>query len=189
MARASLLGIIGLLGGCSSGHGTSGPAPGERCEQGNWLSTKMVAPPQAGISGSTPTGGGDGAAISLAADSTFFVNFSEMRAATASFKTGGQAAVLSVMFAGIGKGQWKADPSGTVSASFTDLTTARAMATITLGTTEPPIFDSTLQQIDDQMMLGNAHMGIFKVARCAGSAMTMTTDFPGGTLTIDAKRA
>jgi hypothetical protein len=148
----------------------------------------MVAPAQAGIVDAKPTGGGDGAAITFAADGTFLVDFGRMHPTAASFTTNGQAAVLAVQFSGVGKGAWTPGAS-TVTASFADLATVHATATITLGATVPPIFDSSWQQVDQDLMLGGAHMGVFTVSSCDGTALVMTMPFPNGTLTVTAVRA
>ena len=148
----------------------------------------MVAPAQAGITDAKPTGGGSGAAITFGADGTFQIDFGRMKATAASFTTNGQPAVLAVQFSGVGKGVWK--PTATpVTASFADLTTVHASATITLGPTVPPIFDADWQQVDTDMMLGDQHMGTFTVTSCDNSALVMTMPFPNGTLTVTAIRA
>jgi hypothetical protein len=148
----------------------------------------MVAPPQAGIVDATPTGGGAGAAITFAADGTFLVDFGRMKATAATFTSNGQAGVSAVLFSGVGKGVWTVSATP-VTASFADLSTVHALATLTLGPTVPPIFDSSWQQIDQDLMLGTAHMGAFTVTSCDASALVMTMPFPNGTLTVTAIRA
>jgi hypothetical protein len=190
IVRLALVPVVAVVvvAGCSSGSSSSGPAANAPCEQGRWTSSGMVAPPQAGIVDAKPTGGGSGAAITFAADGTFTVDFGRMKPTSATFTSNGQPAVLAVQFAGVGKGVWtpKATP---VTASFADLTAVHATATITLGPTVPPIFDASWQQVDEDMMLGSAHMGVFTLSSCDTSALVMTMPFPNGTLTVTAIRA
>jgi len=186
-AATSIVAVAATAVGCSSGGGAK-PAADAPCEQGRWTSSGMVAPAQAGIVDAKPTGGGSGAAISFAADGTFLIDFGRMKPTAATFTTNGQPAVLAVQFSGVGKGVWTAT-STPVTASFADLTTVHATATITLGPTVPPIFDASWQQVDQDMMLGAAHMGVFTVSTCDSSALVMTMPFPNGTLTVAAIRA
>jgi hypothetical protein len=177
--------LLAPVAGCSSG--SPGSSAGAPCEQGTWVSSGMVAPAQAGIVDAKPSGGGDGANISFLADGTFQIDFGPMHPATASFTSNGQPAVLTVQFSGVGKGVWTAD-GNPVTASVADLNTAHATATITLGTTVPPIFDASWQQIDAEMMLGNAHVGVFTVTSCDRHTLAMTMPFPGGTVAVTAAR-
>jgi hypothetical protein len=186
VAAASIAGLAVTSVACSSSG--SRPSANAPCEQGKWVSSGMVAPAQAGIVDAKATGGGDGAAITFAADGTFLVDFGRMKPTAASFTTNGQPAVLAVQFSGVGKGVWKA-ASTPVTASFADLTTVHATATITLGATVPPIFDASWQQVDQDLMLGGAHMGVFTVSSCDSSTLVMSMPFPNGTLTATARRA
>ena len=183
---AALAALATSVLACSS-SGSNGATSTGPCEQGKWVSSGMVAPAQAGIVDPKPTGGGDGANIDFRSDGTFQVDFGPMHPATASFTSNGQPAVLAVQFSGVGKGAWQ--PSGSpVTASFADLATVHALATITLGATVPPIFDSSWQQIDQDLMLGGAHVGVFTVTSCARGALVMIMPFPGGHLTVTARR-
>jgi hypothetical protein len=160
-----------------------------QCETGHWVSTGMTAPTQAGVGDITPTGGGDGMDISFGTDGVFQIDFGPMQPSTATFVSGGQEGVLSVSFSGVGKGIWTVDPTGQAVASFENFATAKALATLTLGQTVPPIFDDTLQNINDQRMLNGERVGVFTVTDCNATGLSMTTPFPGGTVEIIAAKA
>jgi hypothetical protein len=160
-----------------------------QCETGHWVSTGMTVPAQAGVGDITPTGGGDGMDISFGADGVFQIDFGPMQPSTATFQSGGQEGVLAVSFSGVGKGIWTVDPSGQAVASFENFATAKALATLTLGQTVPPIFDDTLQNINDQRMLNGERVGVFTVTDCNATGLSMTSPFPGGTVEIIAAKA
>jgi hypothetical protein len=158
------------------------------CHAGDWVSTGMTFPGQAAITDITPTGGGDGMNIELAADGTFQIDFGPMNPATATFDSAGAQGIMSTSFSGVGKGIWTVDTDGVAMASFEDFTTAKALVTLTLGDTVPPIFDNTLQEINDDRMLGGERVGVFTFTACTPDSLTMTTPFPAGTVEITAAR-
>ena len=82
--------VASALAGCSSGGSSS--TTGSACEQGNWVSTSMLAPTQAGVSTVTPTGGGDGIVFQFKPGGTFQADFGPMKPATGSFASGNQTA-------------------------------------------------------------------------------------------------
>ncbi|MFM2078570.1 MAG: hypothetical protein RJA49_2460 [Actinomycetota bacterium] len=157
-----------------------------KCEAGDWVSTSMDVPSQAGIGEITPTGGGDGMNITFAPDGVFQIDFGPMQPAIGTFTSGGQAASLSTTFSGVGKGTWSVDAQDVATATFADFTTAKATVVITLGQTVPPVFDETLQQLNDQRMLNGEKVGVFTVTECSADALSMTTPFPAGSITIHA---
>jgi hypothetical protein len=181
LASVSLLATS--LVACGNGEGSS-----SQCEVGGWTSRSMVVPPQAAIGDIAQTGGGDGIAISFDADHRFLMDFGPMRPATASFSTAGQEGTLTVGFRGVGEGTWSADAKGAVTGTFASFETASASAMLTLGVTQPPIFNLTLQQLNDQMMIGGQKIGVFTVSSCKNNHMTLSTPFPSGTLSIEAVR-
>ncbi len=159
-----------------------------RCEVGEWVSTALDAPSQAAIGDVTPVGGGDGMDISFGADNQFQIDFGPMTPATASFTTAGQQGTLSSSFKGVGAGRWTVGADGPAIASFDDFNTVTALVTLTLGETVPPIFEETLQQLNDNRMLDDEQVGVFTVTSCAGDQLTMASPFPGGDITITAVR-
>jgi hypothetical protein len=184
--------LVAVLASCSSGDGggaagTTG-AGSPACEVGSWVSSSIDAPAQAGIGDVAPVGGGDGIAIEIGADGVFQVDFGPMKPATGSFQSGGQTATLATTFSGVGKGTWKSDGTD-VSATFDDFTTVRTMVTITLGDTVPPVFDETLQQLNDDRMLGGQQAGVFSITDCATDSLTLTTPYPNGSVVVHAVRA
>ena len=193
--------VVLLAAACSDDGGTPGDtvAPSStvgstvdmtgECQTGTWVSTGMTFPGQAAITEITPTGGGDGMDIELGADGSFQIDFGPMNPATASFDSSGNPGVMSASFSGVGKGIWTVDADGVAMASFEDFTTAKALVTLTLGDTVPPVFDSTLQDINDDRMLGGERVGVFTLTDCTPDSLTMTTPFPGGTVEITAARA
>ncbi len=193
-----ILGLLLVSTSCSSDGGgeggdttatgsTAGNDALRQCVIGNWTSTSMDAPGQAALD-VTPVGGGDGMAIQFGADGVFQIDFGPMNPTTASFTKAGEQGTLSTRYSGVGKGSWEADASGGVSGTFADLTTVKATVEITLGSTVPPVFDETLQQLNDNRMLNGETTGTYTVTSCQGDTMTMTTPFPSGTVTIEAKR-
>ena len=159
-----------------------------RCEVGEWVSTSLDAPSQAAIGDITPTGGGEGMDISFGVDNRFQIDFGPMTPATASFTTGGQQGTLSTSFKGVGAGTWTVDDGGLAVAPIEDFDTVTALVTLTLGETVPPIFEETLQQLNDNRMLDGELAGVFTVTSCAGDELTMASPFPGGDITISAAR-
>jgi hypothetical protein len=187
-----------LLAACSSdggsAGGTSSTAAGgtggdalRQCVIGNWTSTSMDAPGQAALD-VTPEGGGDGMEIQFGADGLFQIDFGPMNPTTASFTKAGEAGTLSTRYSGVGEGSWEADAQGGVTGVFADLTTVTATVEITLGSTVPPVFDETLQQLNDNRMLNGETTGTYTVTACQGDTLTMTTPFPSGTVTVQAAR-
>lgn len=160
-----------------------------RCEVGEWVSTSMDAPSQAAIGDITPVGGGDGMAISFGADNRFQIDFGPMNPATAGFTTAGQDGTLSTSFKGVGEGQWTIGDDGLAVAPIEDFDTVTALVTLTLGETVPPVFEETLQQLNDNRMLDDELAGVFTVTSCEGDQLTMASPFPGGDVTIVATRA
>jgi hypothetical protein len=124
--------------------------------------------------------------ITLGADGSFQVDFGPMNPATATFESGGQQGVMSASFSGVGKGIWTVDSSGTAMASFENFATAKALVTLALGDTVPPVFDNTLADINAERMLDGQQVGVFTFTDCSADALTMTTPFPGGTVQITA---
>jgi hypothetical protein len=167
---------------CSNGSGSS------QCEVGKWTSRSMTVPSQASIGDVQQLGGGDGIAITLGAGRTALMDFGPMKPATASFGKAGQAGTLAVQFSGVGSGTWSTNATGAVVITFADFGTARAKATLTLGVTQPPIFDLTLKDLNSQMMTGGQQVGVFTVDECKNNSMTMTSPFPNGELTLTAVR-
>jgi hypothetical protein len=159
-----------------------------KCEVGDWVSTSMDVPSQAGIGAITPAGGGDGMNITFAPDGVFQIDFGPMQPAIGTFTSGGQAASLSTTFSGVGKGTWTVDAQDAATATFDDFTTAKATVVITLGQTVPPVFDETLQQLNDDRMLNGEKVGVFTITACSADALSMTTPFPAGSITIHAAR-
>jgi hypothetical protein len=178
----------GSAGTTTTGAGSTSDAL-RQCVIGAWTSTSMLAPSQAALGDVTPTGGGDGMRIDFGADGVFQIDFGPMQPSTATFQSGGQEGVLAVSFSGVGKGIWTVDPSGQAVASFENFATAKALATLTLGQTVPPIFDDTLQNINDQRMLNGERVGVFTVTDCNATGLSMTSPFPGGTVEIIAAKA
>ena len=188
--------LLVLLASCSSDDAPPASAdptvPGTavdlsaKCESGDWVSTSMDVPSQAGIGEITPTGGGDGMNITFAPDGVFQIDFGPMQPAIGTFTSGGQAASLSTTFSGVGKGTWSVDAQDVATATFDDFTTAKATVVITLGQTVPPVFDETLQQLNDDRMLNGDKVGVFTVTECSADALSMTTPFPAGSITIHA---
>jgi hypothetical protein len=170
------------IASCSNGGGSS------QCEVGKWSSRTMTIPSQAGIGDVQQLGGGDGIAITLTADHSALFDFGPMRPATASFSKAGQAGTLAVTMSGVISGAWAADPKGVVTVTPADFGTARASATLTLGVTQPPIFDLTLKELNAQMMTGGQQVGVFTVSECKNNSMTMTSPFPNGDITVTAVR-
>lgn len=154
------------------------------CAAGDWVSTAMDAPSQAGIGEITPTGGGDGMVIEMRGDGTFQIDFGPMSPATATFTTGSQPGELETTFSGVGEGTWTAEGP----ASFADFGTVKATATLTLGETVPPIFDETLELLNANRMLNGEQVGVFDITDCTADTLVLTTPFPGGPLTITAAR-
>ncbi len=175
-----------LVAACGSSSNHDGGD--NTCEVGRWVSTSMTVPSQGSLGPVVPTGGGDGIAIRLAADGAFLVDFGPMQPALSSFEAGGQTGELSVRWSGVGSGRWAADAAGTITATIDDPSTVRAAATFTLGTTSPPIFDATLEELGQSMMLDAAGLGVFTVTSCSGDSLAVRTPFPGGTVTIAAVR-
>ncbi len=175
-----------LVAGCGSSSNHDGGD--NTCEVGEWVSTSMVVPTQAALGAVVPTGGGDGIAIRLDPDGGFLADFGPMQPALSSFESGGQIGALSVRWSGVGSGHWSVDDAGHIFATVDDLGTVRAAASFTLGTTAPPIFDATLQELGESMMLDDTGLGVFTVTDCTQTSLRMTTPFPGGTVTIDADR-
>jgi hypothetical protein len=159
-----------------------------RCEVGEWVSTSLEAPSQAAIGDITPTGGGDGMDITFGPDNRFQIDFGPMNPATASFTTADQEGTLSTSFKGVGEGQWTVADDGLAVAPIEDFDTVTALVTLTLGETVPPIFDETLQQLNDNRMLDDELAGVFTVTSCEGDQLTMASPFPGGDITITAAR-
>ncbi|MBI4934130.1 MAG: hypothetical protein HY828_09645 [Actinobacteria bacterium] len=193
--------VVLLAASCSDDGGTSADTlasssttastvdmSGE-CETGTWVSTGMTFPGQAAITVITPTGGGDGMDIDINADGTFQIDFGPMNPATASFDSAGSPGTMSASFSGVGKGIWTVDAEGARMASFENFNTAKALVTLTLGETVPPIFDNTLQDINDDRMLDGQRVGVFTFTECTQDTLTMTTPFPAGTVEIIAARA
>jgi hypothetical protein len=50
------------------------------------------------------------------------------------------------------------------------------------------VFDETLQELNDNRMLGGETTGTYTVTACEGDTMTLSTPFPSGTVTIEAAR-
>lgn len=159
------------------------------CETGSWVSTDVTFPAQAAIPEITPTGGGDGMDIEFGADGAFQIDFGPMSEASSTFDSGGAQGLMSLRFSGVGKGVWTVDADGLAMASFDDFTTAKALVTMTLGETVPPIMDTTFQEINDNRMIGGGRVGVFTVTGCTADSLTMTTPFPGGDVTITAAKA
>jgi hypothetical protein len=187
MTLVACSGDGGSAGTTTTGAGSTSDAL-RQCVIGAWTSTSMLAPSQAALGDVTPTGGGDGMRIDFGADGVFQIDFGPMNPATASFTKGGEAGVLSTTYSGVGKGSWEAEASGGVSGVFADLTTVKATVEITLGSTVPPVFDETLQQLNDNRMLNGETTGTYTVTKCQGATMTLTTPFPSGVVTIEAAR-
>ena len=195
MSRATAaLACLFLLAACSSDDGTADTvAPSTSatagsvdtsaaCATGDWVSTSMDAPSQAGIGEITPTGGGDGMAIVMRPDGTFQIDFGPMKPTTATFTTGGQQGILETTFSGVGEGTWtEAGP-----AAFSDFGTVKATATLTLGETVPPIFDETLELLNANRMLGGEQVGVFAITDCTPDTLVLTSPFPGGEVVITA---
>ncbi len=158
---------------------------GQACELGNWASASMDAPSQAGVGDLTSTVGGDGMMITLGADGLFQIDFGPMKPTTGTFVSGGQPASLDTTFSGVGKGTWKSN-GDTATASFDDFTTVTTTVTITLGETVPPVFDETLQQLNDDRMLNGEKAGVFTISGCTATTLTLTTPYPGGAIVIHA---
>ncbi|MEN9644075.1 MAG: hypothetical protein RL238_744, partial [Actinomycetota bacterium] len=193
-----LAGFVGiavvLLGACSDDGGSADSvAPtsvstggtvdtSAACATGNWVSTSMDAPSQAGIGEITPTGGGDGMVIEMKPDGTFQIDFGPMKPATATFTTGAKQGILETTFSGVGEGTWT--PEGP--ATFSDFGTVKATATLTLGETVPPIFDETLELLNANRMLGDEQVGVFAITDCTPDTLVLTTPFPGGEVVITA---
>lgn len=181
-----------VMASCSSGDGGGAAATtsvaGQSCEVGSWVSTSIEAPAQAGIDALTPVGGGDGIAVDIGADGVFQIDFGPMKPATGTFDSGGQTATLATTFSGVGKGTWKSSGAD-VSAAFDDFTTVRTTVTITLGDTVPPVFDETLQQLNDNRMLGDQKAGVFSLTDCTAESLTLTTPYPSGSIVVHAVRA
>lgn len=190
MAAAAVLGACSDDGGDDAGSdGTrGGDSFAGECAAGSWTSTGMVAPSQAGIGPVEPTGGGEGMAIDLLADGSFQIDFGPMEPATATFTSGEQEGVLSTSFSGVGAGTWGPEGGGQGTAEFANFATAKAIATLTLGDTVPPIFDESLQQINDNRMLEGKQVGVFTIESCDEDELVLSTPFPGGTVTITAAR-
>jgi hypothetical protein len=167
---------------CSNGGGSS------QCEVGKWSSRTMVVPSQAGIGDVQQLGGGDGIAITIENDHSALMDFGPMKPATASFVKAGQAGTLAVQFSGVGSGTWALDVKNAVVVTFADFGTARASATLTIGVTQPPIFDMTLKELNAQMMTGGQQVGVFTVNECKNNSMTMTSPFPNGEVQLTAVR-
>lgn len=199
MLRATIaaLACLSLLAACSDDDSAtdtvapSTPTTGgsvdtsAACATGNWVSTSLDAPSQAGIGEITPTGGGDGMVIEMRPDGTFQIDFGPMNPATATFTTGGQEGILETTFSGVGEGTWTADGPAT----FSDFSTAKATATLTLGDTVPPIFDETLELLNANRMLGGEQVGVFAITDCSDDTLVLTSPFPGGEVVIIAAPA
>ena len=155
---------------------------------GRWTSRTITIPSQAGIGDVRQLGGGDGIAITLKDDHSALFDFGPMHPATASFGKSGQTGTLAVTMSGVTSGTWAVDPKGVVVVTPADFGTARASATLTLGATQPPIFDLTLQELNAQMMTGGRQLGVFTVSECKNNAMTVTSPFPNGDITVTAVR-
>jgi hypothetical protein len=177
-----MLGLVLTVTSCSNGSGSS------RCEVGKWTSRTVTIPSQAGIGDVQQLGGGDGIAITLKDDHTSLLDFGPMQPSTASFGTGAKAGTLSVTMSGVSQGAWALDPKGAAVITPGDFGTARASATLTLGVTQPPIFDLTLQELNAQMMTGGQQVGVFTVSECKNNSMTMVSPFPNGEITVTAVR-
>jgi hypothetical protein len=167
---------------CSNGGDSA------QCEVGKWTSRTMTIPSQAGIGDVQQLGGGDGIAITIKGDHTALMDFGPMKPATASFFKAGQPGTMAVQFSGVGAGTWALDAKTSVVITFADFSTARASAILTLGVTQPPIFDLTLKELNSQMMTGGEQVGVFTVHECKNNSMTMTSPFPSGEITLTAVR-
>ncbi len=159
-----------------------------RCEVGEWVSTSLDAPSQAAIGDITPVGGGDGMNISFGDDNRFQIDFGPMTPATATFASGDQEGTLSTSFKGVGAGGWTLADDGLPVAVFENFNTVTAVVTLTLGVTVPPVFEETLQQLNDNRMLDGEVAGGFTVTSCGDDELTMASPFPGGDITITAIR-
>lgn len=148
----------------------------------------MTIPTQAGIGDVQQLGGGDGIAITLKDDHSALIDFGPMQPATASFGKAGQNGTLAVKMSGVSSGTWAIDPKGAVVITPADFGTARGSATLTLGVTQPPIFDLTLKELNAQMMTGGQQVGVFTVSDCKNNAMTLVSPFPNGEITVTAVR-
>lgn len=180
--------LVSAVAACSSDGATGSTDSSARCEVGSWRSTLVTVPAQANIDQYVPGAGGNGIDIRFGADGSFFVDFGPMQPATGTFVISGQTGTLAAVWKGVGEGTWTADDAGAVSASFADLTTASASASLTLGTTTPPLFDYTLQRITDDMLFGDDRMGDHAVTECTGDRLVMSTPYPGGTAVVEAER-
>lgn len=173
---------------CSSDDAAVSTTSPVTCEVGSWRSTSVEVPAQADIQEYEPGPGGDGMDIRFGADGSFFVDFGPMQPATGTFVVAGQAGTLSATWRGVGEGTWVTSDAGAVSASFADLTTVSASASLTIGTTTPPLFDYTLQRVTDDMLLDGRRMGDYAVTECTADRLVMTTPYPGGTVVVEAAR-
>ena len=178
-----------VLAACSSDHvGTTADGT-TQCAVGSWRSTRVTVPAQANIQEYVAGAGGQGIDIRFGSDGSFVVDFGPMRPATGTFVIAAQPGSLSAKWSGVGEGTWTTDSAGAVSASFADLTTARAAATLALGDTTPILFDDTLQHITDDMLFEGRRMGDHTVTECTTDRLVMTTPYPNGTAVVEAERA
>ncbi len=171
--------------GTSGGGQDTSAGNQQACEVGNWASASMEAPSQAGVGELTSIVGGDGMMITIGSDGLFQIDFGPMKPTTGTFVSGGQPASLDTTFAGVGKGTWKSN-GDTATASFDDFTTVTTTVTITLGQTVPPVFDETLQQLNNDRMLNGEQTGVFALSDCTATTLTLTTPYPGGSIVIHA---
>ena len=181
--------LASSLAACSSDEAADTTSPSVRCEVGAWRSTSVTVPAQADIQQYAAGPGGDGMDIRFGADGSFFIDFGPMQPATGTFVVAGEQGTLSATWKGVGEGTWTASDAGAVSASFADLATVSASASLALGTTTPPLFDHTLQRITDDMLLDGRRMGDYAVTECSADRLVMSTPYPGGTVVVEAARA
>lgn len=164
------------------------PAAGARCEVGDWTSTGVQAPSQAGVGDIAPTGGGEGMRIRIAPEGGFQIDFGPMQPSTGTFDSGGTTGGISTVFSGVGEGVWQQDQQGVLVAAFADFSTVTATVTLTLGDTVPPVFDESLEKINNDRMLDGRQAGVFTATSCADGALELTMPFPGGDVVILATR-
>lgn len=183
VACASLV-LSAAVTGCSDDE----PAGSQRCEVGEWTSTGVLAPSQAGVGEVVSTGGGDGMRIDITADGGFQIDFGPMSPSTGTFDSSGTTGSIATVFSGVGEGAWTDDGTGLV-ARFDDLSTVTATVTLTLGDTVPPVFDETLEKVNRDRMLDGRQAGVFTATSCVDGALELTMPFPGGDLVVLATHA
>lgn len=150
------------------------------CYIGLWRTVRMNIPP---VNDLPPLVGGDGMTVEFRADGTFIANYDTMQPAIAVIDDKNNV-VMSFQFTGVVPGRWSVEPTGEISGSG-DLTTLRVLARLIEPVEQEILNVGVLEMFGG----GAAPPGVYHVADCRGSSMTITTVWGGGNMSIELQRA